>query len=567
MISPRRIPSPRAGHLLSSAALFALVTGGCGEQFSPSGGAAGSGVSSSATPAASGGGGATSGSSTGGSSTGSTTGGDGGTGGFTASTSGATTTTTETECVACYQGPDGTKGVGACTSGCLEGEVCTGQVLPTVENCGTADDESCDGVGCTGDVLWARSIGGSGAIQLPNQIVADPAGATVFVGAFGGNLGVSNSAGGSDIVIAKTTPDGFAAWTKTFGDALDQSALGVASNSTGPLVVGSFQGSVFGVTSAGGTDAFLTQLNQDGGVVWSKRYGGAEEQLLKRVAVDSQGNIVVAGSFSGTINFGPTSLTSQGQSDVVVAKLTPMGDPLWSKRFGDAVLQEAADLTIDKDGNILLVGVTQGSVDFGGGLLTSAGGNDIFLVKLSANGDHLWSKIFGDSASQWGHAVAVNSAGDVHIAATVVGKIQFGSNPLQSAGQSDAAVAKFDSSGNHKWSALFGDASAQFGKSLAVDGAGNVTFTGNMAGAMTVGGITLVSAGLDDAFVVKLAPNGNPAWAKVFGDSNFQVGIAVAAGADGSAFVGGSYNGSVAFGPTMFLSAGADDIFLVKLAP
>ncbi len=150
--------------------------------------------------------------------------------------------------------------------------------------------------------------------------------------------------------------------------------------------------------------------SQPGSHIWSERFGGASNDFGRAVEVDSTGNLIVAGRFMGTVNFGGGPLTSIGSSSLFVAKYTTEGTYQWSKAYGgassDVIVQSIA---IDSSGNVVVVGYFTGAVNFGGGVLTSAGGNDIFLVKYSgANGAHVWSKRFGSSQNDAGYGVTVD---------------------------------------------------------------------------------------------------------------------------------------------------------------
>jgi len=82
-------------------------------------------------------------------------------------------------------------------------------------------------------------------------------------------------------------------------------------------------------------------------------------------------------------------------------------------------------------------------VDFGGGELTSAGAEDIFLAKFDANGSHLWSKHFGDSSNQHGHSVTCDESGNVLVTGYFRGSVHFGGAALASEGNYDIFLAKF----------------------------------------------------------------------------------------------------------------------------
>ena len=101
------------------------------------------------------------------------------------------------------------------------------------------------------------------------------------------------------------------------------------------------------------------------------------------VATDGSGNVVITGLFGDTVDFGGGPLTSASHFDVFVAKYDGSGNHLWSKRFGDSLYEIGDSVATDASGNVVITGRFEGSVDFGGGLLTSAGYSDIFLAKYA----------------------------------------------------------------------------------------------------------------------------------------------------------------------------------------
>ncbi|MBI4704120.1 MAG: SBBP repeat-containing protein, partial [Deltaproteobacteria bacterium] len=189
-----------------------------------------------------------------------------------------------------------------------------------------------------------------------------------------------------------------------------------------------------------------------------------------------------------------------------------VGSHLWSKRFGDTSDQDGNSVAVDGAGNALVTGYFWNTVDFGGGLLASAGSYDIFVAKFDPQGKHLWSKRFGEADHQYVNYIAADSSGNVLVTGYFAGTVDFGGGPLKSAGGHDIFVAKFDPQGNHLWSKRFGDASAQSGLGITADGAGNALVTGPFEGTVDFGGGVLASAGARDIFVAKFDPQGNHLW-------------------------------------------------------
>jgi hypothetical protein len=189
-------------------------------------------------------------------------------------------------------------------------------------------------------------------------------------------------------------------------------------------------------------DAFLVKLDSAGNHLWTKQLGGVSEQLALGVDCDAAGNVVVAGYQSGTADYGGGPLVANGR-DVFVARYAANGTHLWSKIFGDNAEQVAHAVALDGAGNVLVSGDMYGTMTFGGATLISAGERDIFVAKLSATGAHVWSKRFGDAGIQQGLSVAADATGRVALAGGFEGTINFGGATFMASGV-DGFVARFE---------------------------------------------------------------------------------------------------------------------------
>jgi hypothetical protein len=266
------------------------------------------------------------------------------------------------------------------------------------------------------------------------------------------------------------------------------------------------------------------------------------------------------------VDFGGGVLTSAGGDEVFVVKFDPAGNHLWSKRFGDSNHQYSQNVSVDRWDNVLLSGQFYGTIDFGGGVLTSAGNNDIYIAKFDAAGNHIWSQGWGDASKQYGHCTITDGSGNVFLVGEFQGTVNFGGGPLTSAGDYDAYVAMFDAAGSHIWSRGFGDPTHQRAISAAVDGAGNVVITGDFQGAVDPGGGALASAGSDDVFTAKYDAAGNHMWSHRYGDAGSQIGECVALDNSANVLLTGYFQGNLDFGGGVLSSAGGDDIFLAKFS-
>ncbi len=484
----------------------------------------------------------------------------------------------------CYTGPPATAGVGLCVAGnaaCnAEGTAlgpCVGEVLPAAESCAATTDPNCDGIvapSCTGNHVWSKKFGDE-QLETIRNVATDAAGNVILAGRFDGNLNFGGpnlgSYGSFDVFVAKLDADGDHIWSKRFGDSDQQLTQGFAVDPAGNVVVGGvFLGTVdFGggliSTTFGGGDAFVFKLDSAGNHVWSKRFidgsSSISDQTVHSVATDTSGNVIVVGSFLGTVDVGGGPFVSAGEEDGFVVKLDPAGNHLWSKHIAGSFEQQADSVATDASGNVYVGGRLYAvSVDFGGGPIN--GGT--FVVKYDAAGNHLWSKPYSTEIK----AMAVDSSENVILTGEFPGTVDFGGGPLVSGGGEDIYIAKLDAAGNHVWSERYGGIGDQISSGAAIGTDDNIVILGDFENSVDFGGGTLVSAGTVDIFVAKLDAAGNHLWSKRFGDGAGQRGIAVARDVTDNLLITGSLLGNTDFGGgNLYTPTNDIDLYVVKLAP
>jgi hypothetical protein len=323
------------------------------------------------------------------------------------------------------------------------------------------------------------------------------------------------------------------------------------------------------LTSAGSFDVFLAKFDASGGHLWSKRFGGVSSDDVGSVAVDGSDNIIITGNTQGEINLGGSTLTSgTGTRNGYVAKFDASGNHQWSvgANATDSVYSNSVD--VDANGNVVIAGFFYASMDFGGGTITSAGSADVFVTKFDSAGNHQWSSRFGDAAGHQGvEAVAIDGSGDIILSGIFWDTVDFDGGVLTSTGERDVFVAKLDGTGSHLWSQSFGSAGIQAapGESLAVDAYDSVYVAGYFIGDIDFGGGTLTSNDTD-TFAVKFSSAGAHLWSQRFGEADDQKPYGLAVNAD-SLVLTGAMAGSADFGAGTVTSAGGKDIFMMRLAP
>jgi hypothetical protein len=359
-------------------------------------------------------------------------------------------------------------------------------------------------------------------------------------------------------------------WSTTTALCLNPSeALVVAGNFHGTIDFGS--GNILLSQSAVG-DIFLVQLGQMiGNASWKQRFSGTGfAQGVSSIASDKSTNTVVVGYFDGKLTTDKVTLTAAGKRDLFLVKLDATGSSLWSKQFSVGNLNATGVVATDSADNLLLAGGFAGTANFGGGDFTSTSSgfppkSDIFIAKLDSSGNHLWSKSFGDTSDQYASDVAVDSSDNVLIAGSFASTINLGGVPLTSADAKDIFVTKLDPSGKHIWSKRFGGIGDQKAGHIAVDASGAILVTGTFDGTVDFGSGPLNSMGNGDVFIVKLDSSGTPLWSRRFGDVQQQDSAGIAVGTASTAIAAGTFKSQIDFGGGPLSSAGGTDIFLAKL--
>jgi hypothetical protein len=383
-----------------------------------------------------------------------------------------------------------------------------------------------------GTMLWSQNLGASTYAEV-RGVAVDGSGNVIVTGDYEGNLQIGGGvtipgSASPDVFIVKYDKSGTLLWSDYAGDGAEQYATSIAVDGAGNIAVaGSFAGNAtFGpsgaqqtLSSAGNFDAFVTIYAPDGKVAWAKRFGDGDNQGVNAIAVTPAGDWVLGGYFGGKIDFGLGSKdagigTGNGNADAFVAVLKGDGTELWSKGFGSSPdTQTVLGVAVDPvAGDVWITGRFAGNFDLGGGTLTAIGGDDIFAAKLAgADGNHLFSKGFGDNNDQPGFAIAVDGAGNPLLVGRFRGMFSFGGANLTDADTTnmspDVFAVKLDPQGKHVWSRRYGDINADVAWGVSYDAKGNAYIGGGWHKTIDFGAAGMkASAGGYDGFVVKLAP-------------------------------------------------------------
>lgn len=268
----------------------------------------------------------------------------------------------------------------------------------------------------------------------------------------------------------------------------------------------------FDTTFGGVYDGFVAKYASSGEHLWSTFVGGSEIDQITDLVLSSSGTLYVRGSSSSTGWISAGDDVTQGVPDTFILKLNTSGEQVWS-RFTGVGSGNTSNIDIDANGDIYITGETHiGGWTSGGFDLTYGGFGDAFVAKYTSDGEHLWSTYLGGDDQDYGHDVHVAHDGSVFITGTTQSLHWADGFGGGHNGHIDAFLVKLTSDGGHLWSRYIGGDDADLGHEIAVDARGRVFVAGlTFSAGWTSGGFD-VSYGDLEGFVAAFTRDGEAIW-------------------------------------------------------
>ncbi len=222
-------------------------------------------------------------------------------------------------------------------------------------------------------------------------------------------------------------------------------------------------------------------------------------------------------------------------------------EPLWSQRFDSYDKSCGTDVAIDSEGNIVVVGSYRRSLSVGGEELSRVSGDGLFLAKYNSYGEHLWSKQLatGDNSLH----LELSANGDIVIALDFFDEVSVFGRGFRSAAGWGIVVVKADSDGSFSWGRTFESEELSKVRGMAIDEAGSIVLSGVFFEALTFGEERLETSEGSSGFVARLDPFGSADWAKSFGNGSGRIG-ALAVSGSGDIAISGAEVGSPGTSPS-----------------
>ena len=304
-------------------------------------------------------------------------------------------------------------------------------------------------------------------------------------------------------------------WTKTYGGSNQDRGYSVQQTSDGGYIIAGWTES-FG---AGGEDVYLIKTDSLGDSLWTKTYGYSSSDFGYSVQQTTDGGYIIVGC---TYPFGAAFV------DVYLIKTDADGNPLWTNEYGGEFSDLGHLVQQTSDGGYIIAGWTTsfGLFDF-----------DIYVLKTNSNGDTLWTKTYGGPDFESGTAVQQTSDG---------GYIISGATKSFGPGDGDVYLIKTDENGDTLWTRTYGGTS---------DDIGNFVQETPDGGYIVVGYTSSFGAGGYDVYLIKTDENGDTLWTRTYGGTEWDLGKTVQQTSDG---------GYIIVGWTKSFGTGDHDVYLIK---
>jgi len=262
-------------------------------------------------------------------------------------------------------------------------------------------------------------------------------------------------------------------------------------NDTGFATPGSYQDTFYAVVCS-----FLSKFSNDGKLLWGTFFGignsvdtGVEGSYAMACTTDRYDNIIITGgvTYNGIVTTpGCYQPTNNGEVECFLAKFDESGGLLWSTYYGGTGGEGGQSIICDSDSNIYITGFTLSTTGIAtpGAYQTTYGGGqyDAFLASFDQFGAMRWATYYGGTGDDECYGVVYDNLGFIYIAGQTNSDSLIatpGSYQDSSAGQEDAFLAKFNTSGSLIWATYYGGPGNDYGWGLSANKRGSINMCGN----------------------------------------------------------------------------------------
>ncbi len=326
-----------------------------------------------------------------------------------------------------------------------------------------------------------KTFGGSDDDEA-NDIINTSDGGFMVIGSSKSNDGLIQNKMDleSDIILMKFDSDKSIEWVKNYGGSRDDRGQSVVEVSgIGYALLGySMSNDGDASRNEGFHDNWVILIDSIGNIIWEKSYGFSGHDHAYNIIKTKDGNLFFNGFLDVTASRGLGSTEKveksikHGVGEFWCHKIDLDGNILWRKYFGGTNNDRSYDSIETADGDFIIVGSSESSDN---DISSPKGSYDIWVIKLSSNGDFLWERSYGGSKYETANSIIQSSDKKIHILGSTLSDDKDISFQM---GSSDVYLLTIDSDGNLLSGQTFGGSNFDMGKKIEIDNKDNLWLTG-----------------------------------------------------------------------------------------
>lgn len=306
----------------------------------------------------------------------------------------------------------------------------------------------------TGQLIWVKKLGG-----YARSFSIDGANNIFIAASYAGNVIVEStsitSTGNDDIWFGKFNSNGNLSWIRNiYGSNGDETPISIAISHDNKILLNgringvcNFEGGGV-ISNSGGSsneDMFLVKYDTSGTFEWSRQFSASisEDNASNSLTINSSGEIIITGIFSGNLNIGSLLISATASTDAFIAKLSSdASTTIWLNQIGTPSADGALSVGVDNSKNVFITGFYGDSLTINEVLIPKPSTSGAYIAKYNNNGDFQWIKPVKGSGAASGTGISVNSDGSAQICGRFTTNANFHGTTINGSGNFDMFVAK-----------------------------------------------------------------------------------------------------------------------------
>jgi len=336
-------------------------------------------------------------------------------------------------------------------------------------------------------------------------------------------------------------------WMKQAGNKIgpDNGFQIVTDSCDNIYITGNFTGQAqFGdsIVTANNDDCYVAKYSRNGDLIWLRTFGGKGSQTGNTIALQSNGDIIVAGNFNNELIINDTILKSNW-SDIFLIKMNSFGQIQWYKTFGNGQFNDINKIKFDSENNLYAVGRISDTISVDNKLIVSHGQVDGYILKLDYDANLIWFHVIGGIDDDETNNLSLDNHDNVYISGKCSYKVFIDSDSLKTTDFSSSYLAKFSKTGDLLIFKTYGEELLTETWDITNDYEGNLYITGFHCGTIKIDNVTYPSAPEMSyaMFIAKLNDKVELVWFKHYFSTGNSYGHSVNIDSNNSCYLFGTF--------------------------